>query len=413
MAAKHPWIWRAIILAVALAAFAPFLAWCWGAPAPDIQEFLVPWYRHIVSAGRWAVFGAPFGNYSPPYLYLLSLASLADGWAEIPTIVRSLSIALTGLLAAALALTLRRCGASMLRGFDGAGLLLLLPSVIINAVMLGQCDALWAAPCLMAVRAAIAGERTAMAAWCGVAFAVKAQAIFLAPFAVGVLLAQGRLDWRAWVAAPLAFLACLAPAFLAGWPALDLATIYFRQGQEYAGQLSLGAANLWLVWDYTGLGNHAWATKMAYGLGLLAAATCTWVTYRAARGGLAQADWLAVALLPALALPYVLPMMHERYFFLADILALALAFAVRDRLSIAVALAIQAGSCLALLAYITGESATFLHVRSGFGPLGTAATVATTLALGLTAFRVWRRVSARPARPVVSPTLACGALAAN
>src|SRR5437868_3831707 len=52
-------------------------------PAPDLRIFLFPWLHHIEVAGPVGVFAHPFANYSPPYLYLLSLFStfgLPDLW---------------------------------------------------------------------------------------------------------------------------------------------------------------------------------------------------------------------------------------------------------------------------------------------------------------------------------------------
>jgi hypothetical protein len=38
----------------------------------------------------------------------------------------------------------------------------------------------------------------------------------------------------------------MAPAWVTGWPAKDLATIYLRQGQ-YFDDLSMNASNVWLI----------------------------------------------------------------------------------------------------------------------------------------------------------------------
>jgi Gpi18-like mannosyltransferase len=61
---------------------------------------------------------------------------------------------------------------------------------------------------------------------------------------------------------------------------------------------------------------------------------------------------VALALLSAMALPFLLPKMHERYLFLGDVLALALALAVRDRRTVVIAVAVQLTSLAALVSYI-------------------------------------------------------------
>lgn len=47
-------------------------------------------------------------------------------------------------------------------------------------------------------------------------------------------------------------------------------------------------------------------------------------------------------------------MMHERFFFLADLLSLASAYLRRDRLSIALVVLVQLGSILSITAYLAG-----------------------------------------------------------
>ena len=47
----------------------------WNFENYDTRNFLVPWYNAIVNNGRWRSFGLGFSNYTPPYLYLLTLVS--------------------------------------------------------------------------------------------------------------------------------------------------------------------------------------------------------------------------------------------------------------------------------------------------------------------------------------------------
>lgn len=60
------------------------------------------------------------------------------------------------------------------------------------------------------------------------------------------------------------------------------------------------------------------------------------------------------ALLSSMMLPWLLPKMHERFFFLADIIAFALAWLCSDRKSGLIFLGVQGASVLAMLSYATG-----------------------------------------------------------
>jgi Gpi18-like mannosyltransferase len=371
--AVRPELW----LGALLVALLPFYRWCWAASPPDMAEFLIPWYRHIVETGRLAAFAEPFSNYSPPYLYLLSAATLFDGVAEPQAIIRGLSLLITVALGLSLRDLLLAAGADRWMADLSAFTPFLLPSAIINAAMLGQCDALWAAPCLMAVAAALRRKPGRMLAWCGVAFAIKAQAAFIAPFALGALLGM-RGPLRVWLVAPAAYLACLVPALMLGWPIEHILSVYLRQSQHFAGQASVSAANPWLMLTYAGVARPALILPLASGLALLAGIGVTAVTRTAQLSQL-----LRLALLSALAMPFLLPQMHERFFFLADMLGLALALTNRDARSIILAALVQLGSLLSLLAYITGETALRLEAGLGTPVLAIGAFLCFTAALVL------------------------------
>jgi len=141
--------------------------------------------------------------------------------------------------------------------------------------------------------------------------------------------------------------AFMAPAWLLGWPAADLATIYFRQAGEFdfAGTL----ANPW-IWGTVFAPGLA---KALYPLGYaLAAAAAAGIAVLSARAVKRPGAILPLALLSAMALPYLLPKMHERFLFLADVLALALALARPSRRAVAIVLAVQLTSLSALLSYM-------------------------------------------------------------
>src|SRR5207302_9860160 len=89
-------------------------------------------------------------------------------------------------------------------------------------------------------------------------------------------------------------------------------------------------------------------------------------------------DPVRVALLSALLIPFLLPKMLQRFFFLADILSLVIAYVRRDRISITVAVLVQAGSFLSIIAYLRGWA--WLNAAASL-PMGAALiTMAYTLA---------------------------------
>lgn len=335
--ALSPPVQLAVIAALAVNMHAMFFATVSG----DMSRFLFPWFDHIVRHGPVGAFAHPFSDYTPPYLYLLAASTLANGWLSPTTIIKLLSIAGTGFLAAAFVDLLKAMGAPARKAMS----LLILPTVVINAALLGQCDALWAGACVFAVAAMLRGRAIASLIWCGVAIGFKAQAVFIAPFIIGTLIGR-KTPLLQWAIPALVYATLMVPAWLAGWPAADLLTVYLRQAGEYdfAGRL----ANPW-IWG--NMFAHD-AAKNFYAVGYAAAAaSALGIGFLASRSAARRNAMLSIALLSATALPFFLPRMHERYYFLADVLSLALALTVKTRSAIFTAIAIQVASMTSLVSY--------------------------------------------------------------
>lgn len=318
---------------------------CWSRVPPDMIAHLLPWFREILGEGRIGAFAEPFSNYTPPYLYLLSASTLLAPVLPAVTIIKLLSVLCTALLAWSVFVLLRACKVE--RPGLPALAVFVLPSAIVNAPLLGQCDALWTSFCVLSVAAAVEHRHVRMLIFAGIAFAIKAQAAFFAPLVLAVLIGR-RVPLHYWLIPVAAYLALMLPAILAGWPIGDIVTVYARQAEWriYGGNL----ANPWIFYRFL---------PVAEGAG-----TGFWIGYTAALGfigaflalfprmAFTPRRIVAGALLAAFVLPYLLPMMHERFWFLADILAYALALIGRDRRTLAIVLAVQASSCFALLGYI-------------------------------------------------------------
>jgi Gpi18-like mannosyltransferase len=348
--------------AVSIAAALVFYALFWPIEMQDMDLFLRPWMGHVIATGPVAVFAAPFANDTPPYLYLLAAVSTLHGLLPLGVLVKWLSVAGTVALAGALY--------RLLRTFDTphagrwAVLLVALPSPMLNAALLGQYDAMWAAPCLMALDAAIRRRHAPMLVWCGLAFAFKAQAMLFAPFVAAILINR-RVHPALWLVAPAACCAAMLPALVIGWPASDIATIYLRQAGTFR-ELSLNAPNVWVVVQAL-LPQSAPALAGLAMTSAVGASACYVARFSARMPD--GARMLPVALLATLVTAGLLPHMHACCFFLADVHALVWAIVSQERRAWHAALLIQAGSTLGLASHVFG---TPWLVTIGFVGMGVA-----------------------------------------
>lgn len=330
-----------------VAAVAAAQAWSlWPLHTPDMTAYLVPWLETIRERGVMSAFAAPFSNYMPSYLYLLALFSPLVEWLDPMTVIKLLSIAGTVALALAVHRLLVALGAG--QPVRWAAVVFALPSVAFNALLMGQCDAIYVAACVMAVAMALERRHLAMFVWCGVAVAFKAQAVLVAPFFLALAI-RYRVPFHHWLAAPAALLAILLPALLAGWPPADLATIYFRQAETYSDEIARNAPNIWSLVGAISP-EHApklFALALAAALGAVAAYVARMQVVRFDKAGL-----VGMAALAALLTAGLLPRMHERYFLLADILILAFAVARGTRSAFALAALVQLASFAAIVGYL-------------------------------------------------------------
>jgi hypothetical protein len=139
------------------------------------------------------------------------------------------------------------------------------------------------------------------------------------------------------------YFAAVAPAAIAGWPLTDLLTVYLEQSAlAFRGN----APNLWAIPVAAGFRSPDSLAMVA------AAAAGVVLVVVLARTKLSAHQLMLASLLSALVLPFLLPRMHERFFILADLLALCLAYWRRDKPSLALCGLTQAGSALAYIAYV-------------------------------------------------------------
>lgn len=314
----------------------------------DVVNDYVPWFNHIVQAGPIAAFAHPFGAYNPPYLYLLALATPLKGLMADAMVIKL--IGLVGNIAAAAAMWHLLRALKVDDALRLAICLLVLPSLMINAAMLGQSDAMYVAPILMALAAAVERRHRAMLVWCGLALGFKLQAVLIGPFFLALLIAR-RVPVRDWFWMPAIYLLTLVPAWLAGWPAYDLLTIYAGQAATFP-QIALNAPNIWMIAQLIGAPSDG-LTGLA-----MAAAVGAMAAYVARFGATARhftpEMLVRLALLAPLITAGLLPRMHERYFILADALSIVLAIISRKRGDWWIAALVQMGSLFGLIAYAAG-----------------------------------------------------------
>jgi len=152
----------------------------------------------------------------------------------------------------------------------------------------------------------------------GISCSLKPQAIFLSPLIAGLFF-RGCLPWK-WLWIPGAvYIATGIPQMFAGRPILKVLG-HWGQVTSYKG-LTHGTVANWYQWS----GNSPYAVLWWTGVILAVCTTALFVLFMK-NGPKEPEDWsrwlVSLSLLSTLIVPFLLPGMHERYFFPADILSI-------------------------------------------------------------------------------------------
>ena len=315
----------------------------------DYTSFLLPWVDHYRSVGGFQGFRElpPYCNYHVPYLYFLALFSY------LPTrelyLIKLLSSGFDVLLAWVAMKLAGRANRNPILRLACFLAVLLWPTVILNGALWGQCDSIYAALALLGLWLALEDKPAASMVMMALSFSFKLQAVFVLPVCV-VLLIYKKYNWKHFLLFPLTYFLAVLPAVLLGRPLWDTLVFYFKQTGSIGTGLNYNSSSIFAL--FTGIPTEkqdtaakaAIAAAVLYMLNLFGVAWLTRQKYN-------DRSVLALSLLLALGIPFLLPHMHDRYFFPADVLALALVFGMPALLPVAPL--VELGSFLGYYAYLS------------------------------------------------------------
>ena len=289
----------------------------------DYLTFLAPWTQFFRDNGGFAALRYSLGNYNPPYMYFLALFSYFD-ISELH-LIKLLSVLFDVLLAWACMKLLGLYTGSRAKLLGVFLAVLFLPTVVINGAYWAQCDSIYAFFGIYALYLGLRGRGCASMVSLAACLAFKLQAVFIIPVFFILLLAK-KLRWRQLLVFPAAYIVFMLPALIAGRPFVETMTLYFAQAGTVGDAMNYNAPSLTSMFQWSG-NTESWSTLL-----IAAAFALVLASYAVAavkRRELDDTVFLGFALLLAMGIPYLLPHMHDRYFFISGVLALVLAF--RDR----------------------------------------------------------------------------------
>ena len=290
--------------------------------SPDCRDYLIPWAQTMSSMSFREVMTGRVGDYTVLYQYFVFLISRLP--LDPVVLYKLLSLGFEALLAyasAGLACHADGKEKGSLRFCAVFFAVLTAPTVFLNGAVWSQCDAAYASLAILGVLLIVKGRPHMGCASLAISLCLKLQAVFILPVCV-LLLFWRRLSLRHALTALLTMGAVSVPALLAGKGVKGVLGVYLYQMGEYK-QLVLDAPTIYQLIPGGGLIPDGAASSV--GVLMAACAMCAVLALGAmSRRGNAKlaAD---VGFLLVICIPFLLPHMHERYFFLADVLSIVYA----------------------------------------------------------------------------------------
>ena len=194
------------------------------------------------------------------------------------------------------------------------------PTVILNSAYWGQADSLYTSLLLACLYFLLIEKSFASMLAYGLAFSFKAQAVFLLPFLV-IMAFRKRIPWLYFGLIPIVYMVTVLPVVFLGRPLLETLLVYAKQTDTFA-VLSMNAPNL-----YSFFSREWYSPILPIGVTTAIILIACWVyTTSHVKIDLDNKYIILVAVISTALVPFVLPKMHDRYFYSTDVLSIVLAF---------------------------------------------------------------------------------------
>ena len=284
--------------------------------------FLKTWSSFLGDNGYLSAFQHAFSDYTPLYLYYLAIIAYFNAnlllWAKLLSVVFDFIIAVY--IHRIMAIHYKN------RPFiaDASYILVLfIPTILLNGSMWGQCDSIYSCFMLMSVFYLLTDKKIKALMCFGAAFSLKLQSIFLLPVFFLYLL-DGKLKFSDFFIVPAVYIITILPSVIRGASFIDQLTVYARQTNTYT-KLFSNFPNI-----YNWLSDNT--ILIPFGVfGTLAAVLFLCVIAEKRKLIRKKLFILEFSYLLTVLIPFLLPRMHDRYLFQADVFAVIYFIGNRNR----------------------------------------------------------------------------------
>lgn len=325
------WLVFAVILVLSFIvryAFLPFLS-------GDMGNFLSPWFEYLRANGGFKAMGTyPWdttvisqpGDYPVGYFNLLALLSYLPG--DGVTLIKLSSIFFDYVLAFAALGIIRTFSKNKFLQLIAFTCLVFFPTSILNSAVWGQADQLYVSLIVLTILLLVKKKPLWAMIPLGLALSVKIQTTFFLPVLVFMWLNK-KFKLRYFLLAFLVTFMTFVPSYLAGAPFNMPFSMYVNQVTSMYRNANYGSGSLYAFFEM-----GVFKDGINAGADLALATTLIGITllflfhYKVPA---TSKNIVYVATLFSLVSPFVLPHMHERYFYFADVMLIIYVFVYRRK----------------------------------------------------------------------------------
>ena len=295
----------------------------------DMFYDFLTWYQQLADGGYKVLIQSSF-SYTPPYLYLLYLSTFTKSFLSAIVAIKLIPIFFDVCNTFIVYKIVRIKYPWGKLPILAAAVFALAPTVILNSAYWGQVDSFYTCFLLVCMYFVLRNKPLPALLFFGVAFAIKAQAAFLGPFLILMALKK-RIPWMQFSLVLIVYLLLVLPTILLGKPVLSVLTVYAVQAGAFPAA-SMNAPNLYIF-----VPPVAYLPAVIIGLSIAAMLVILWLfIYGRRYFPLTSSLLIYLALISVACTPFLLPKMHERYFYPADVFSILLAFFLPDLWFVAV-----------------------------------------------------------------------------
>ncbi len=313
----------------------------------DFNGCIQLWFNELKENGGLHALRLDIGNYTAPYLTILALLTYLPIKAIVSVKVVSIIFDYVCALASMkiVFIILKENKKKDFYALIIYGVILFLPTVILNSACWGQADSIYVAFILLSISALLEEKYLKAFVFLGLSFAFKLQFIFILPLYILIYLSKRKFPICFFLIIPLVNIIMCLPAIAFGKQISSCINIYTNQTSEYEFYLSLNFPGVYhLIFPTDDTYNFVMSPNKCFSkVGIMATIfvfviLSFMVIYKKIKFDNQQI--IEFGLLSIMISTFLLPHMHDRYLYAGDILSILYLIYNKDKIYVPIGISL-------------------------------------------------------------------------